>query len=251
MNPHDTTVVITGGHTGIGAATTKLFADLGATVYVLDVAEPPEPHPKYTRYICCDVSHSPDVERAFETIKEETGFVDLFFSNAGVHHVASLEDTTLAEIDHIIGVNLMGTILTLRQALPIMKKQRRGRIVLMGSDQCFVGKAKSAIYGLTKGAIGQLTKSTAIDCAPFNVQVNCVCPGTTDTTIVALAIERLMAEKPNFTRAEILGSFTQAQPIKRLARPEEIADVVKFLLCDAPDYMTGSLIPVDGGYTAQ
>lgn len=131
-----------------------------------------------------------------------------------------------------------------------MKEQQKGNILLMGSDQSFVGKSKSSVYGMTKGAIGQLTKSTAIDYAPFNIKVNCICPGTVDTPLLNKAVSKFQS-LTGLSSLEIQELLENAQPINRIAKPEEIANVACYLLSDENSFMTGSLVPVDGGYICQ
>ncbi|MGI9162411.1 MAG: SDR family NAD(P)-dependent oxidoreductase [Mycobacterium sp.] len=131
-----------------------------------------------------------------------------------------------------------------------MKKRGHGVILLMGSDQSLVGKGRSSVYGLTKGAIGQLTKSAAIDYAPHGIRVNCLCAGTTDTPLLHGAIERYH-RLSGIPTAEIREGLDTAQPIPRVATPEEIAKVAVFLLSEESSYITGALIAADGGYTAQ
>ena len=131
-----------------------------------------------------------------------------------------------------------------------MKQQQKGSIVLMGSDQVFVGKASSSVYGMTKGAIGQLTKSTAIDYAPFNIRVNCICPGTIDTPLLHKAVDHF-STKTGTAQDEIYKSLDGVQPMGRIGKPEEIAQSVAFLLSDESSFTTGSLFAVDGGYVCQ
>ena len=131
-----------------------------------------------------------------------------------------------------------------------MKVQAQGAILLMGSDQTLIGKGRSSVYGLTKAAIGQLAKSTAIDYAPFNIRVNCLCAGTTDTPLLDNAVARY-GELSGLQQNEIRSELDRAQPIDRIARPEEIARVACFLLSEESSYMTGALVAADGGYTAQ
>ena len=131
-----------------------------------------------------------------------------------------------------------------------MREQRYGNIVLMGSDQVFIGKGSSAVYGLSKAALGQLTKSTAIDYAPYNVRVNCICPGTIETPMLEPSIQRFH-EVSGMPIEAIFESLRKAQPIQRLGTPDEIGKAVMFLLSDDCPYMTGALLSVDGGYTCQ
>jgi NAD(P)-dependent dehydrogenase (short-subunit alcohol dehydrogenase family) len=121
---------------------------------------------------------------------------------------------------------------------------------LIGSDQTLVGKGRSSVYGLTKGAIGQLAKSTAIDYAPFNIRVNCLCAGTTETPLMWKAVARYH-HLSGLSEEEIKTGLDHAQPITHMARPEEIAKVACFLLSDESSYVTGALVAADGGYTAQ
>ncbi len=120
----------------------------------------------------------------------------------------------------------------------------------MGSDQSFVGKGKSSVYGMTKGAIAQLTKSTAIDYADYNIKVNCICPGTIDTPLLDKAINRFQS-LTGMANEEVKILLEEAQPIKRIAQASEIANVACYLLSDENSFMTGALVPVDGGYTCQ
>ena len=132
----------------------------------------------------------------------------------------------------------------------IMKKQGKGSIVLMGSDQSIIGKASSSAYGMTKGAIGQLTKSTAIDYATHNIRVNCICPGTVDTPLLHKAVSHY-ASVNSLKEEDVYAGLDTVQPLGRIARPEEIASVVAFLLSDESSFMTGSLVSADGGYVCQ
>ena len=191
-----------------------------------------------------------EVQNAIKEIFNKENKIDLLFSNSGIHMVGNIEETTIEDFEKILSINLKGMFYILKEVLPIMKIKRGGSVVLMGSDQSFIGKGKSSAYGLTKGAIGQLTKSTAIDYADYNIRVNCICPGTIETPLMYGAVERF-SKQTGIGKNIILDSLKSAQPIKRLAKPEEIANVVCFLLSDECSFMTGSLCSVDGGYTSQ
>jgi len=229
----------------MGNATVRLLSGDGFKVYVLDVKATQD-----APFIPCDVSRYDEVRRAVQQVVEKEGAIHGLFVAAGIHLFATIEQTTLDEFERVLAINLKGTFYLLKEVLPIMRQQQSGSIVLMGSDQTHVGKSSSSVYGLTKAAIGQLTKSTAIDYARFNVHVNCICPGTIDTPMLAPTIERFHASS-SIPIADIYDMLKKAQPIQRLGTAEEIARVVRFLLSDECPFMTGALISVDGGYTCQ
>jgi len=247
MNFSNNVVVITGGSTGIGRATMDLLREHGATVYNLDILTDGCPG---DFHISCDVTDHASVTAAIDQIATREGKIDALFANAGVHLFANLEETTFEEFETVLSINLKGVFYTLKAVIPVMKNQKHGVILLIGSDQTLIGKGRSSVYGLTKGAIGQLAKSTAIDYAPFNIRVNCLCAGTTDTPLMWKAVARYH-KLSGLPEEEIKAGLDQAQPIPHVARPEEIAKVACFLLSDESSYMTGALVAADGGYTAQ
>lgn len=247
MNFSDNVVVITGATTGIGRATMELLRERGATVYNLDIQ--PDGCPG-DYFVSCNVTDHRSVSVAIDKVVEREGKIDALFANAGVHLFANLEETTFEEFETVLAINLKGVFYTLKAVIPVMKKHHHGAILLIGSDQTLIGKGRSSVYGLTKGAIGQLTKSTAIDYAPFNIRVNCLCAGTTDTPLMWKAVARYH-KLSGLPEEEIKTGLDHAQPITHVARPEEIAKVACFLLSDESSYMTGALVAADGGYTAQ
>jgi len=247
MNFSNSVVAITGGSTGIGRATMDLLRERGATVYNLDIL-PDGCAGDF--HIACDVTDHASVTAAVDRIVAREGKIDALFANAGVHLFANLEETTFEEFETVLSINLKGVFYTLKAVIPVMKNQNQGVILLIGSDQTLIGKGRSSVYGLTKGAIGQLAKSTAIDYAPFNIRVNCLCAGTTDTPLMWKAVARYH-KLSGLPEEEIKAGLDQAQPLPHVARPEEIAKVACFLLSDESSYMTGALVAADGGYTAQ
>ncbi len=247
MNFSNNVVVITGATTGIGRVTMDLLRERGATVYNLDIQ--PDGCPG-DFFISCDVTDHAALSAAIDRIVASEGRIDTLFATAGVHLVANLDETTFEEFETVLSINLKGVFYTLKAVIPVMKKQGRGAILLIGSDQTLVGKGRSSVYGLTKGAIGQLAKSTAIDYAPFNIRVNCLCAGTTDTPLLWKAVARYH-QLSGLPEDEIKAGLDQAQPIPHVGRPEEIAKVACFLLSEESSFVTGSLVAADGGYTCQ
>jgi len=241
--------LITGGASGIGAAIAQNFSEQGASVYVVDIQSPNNPHDHVT-YLKGDVSDYHQLNSLVEKILTTEKTIDILVPNAGIHLLETFEETTLEQINRIIDINIKGVVHALKIVMPIMKKQSSGNVVLMGSDQCFVGRHSNTAYGLTKGAIGQLTKSMAIEYANDNIRVNCVCPGSTDTPIARRALSKVVAQS-GLSEEQVFEMFKDAQPIKRLGRPEEIAHTVAFLCSDEIAFMTGSLVSIDGGYVAQ
>lgn len=239
--------VITGASTGIGKATKELLRNKGAIVYNLDRNKPGEDD---RHFIFCDVSKKENINTAIDTVFEKEKRIDMLFANAGVHLFATLEETTYEQLESIVAINILGIFCLLKKTIPIMKQQQLGSIVLMGSDQTFIGKAGSSVYGMTKAAIGQLAKSTAIDYAPYNIRVNCICPGTINTPLLHGAVEQFVA-KTGTAAEEVYRSLDGVQPMGRIGKPEEIAQSVAFLLSDESSFTTGSLFAVDGGYTCQ
>lgn len=247
MQWQKTITVITGASSGIGKATLDLLRAEGSIVYNLDKQQPTEPDPYF---ILCDAGNKIEISNAIRIIHEKEKRIDFVFANAGMHLFATLEETSDEQVETLVATNLLGPFYLLQAVIPIMKQQQKGSIVLMGSDQALVGKGSSSVYGMTKGAIGQLTKSTAIDYAPFNIRVNCICPGTIQSPLLDRAVQQFVAKSGEATEA-VFTSLDKAQPIGRIGQPEEIAKAVRFLLSDDSSFTTGSLFAVDGGYTCQ
>jgi NAD(P)-dependent dehydrogenase (short-subunit alcohol dehydrogenase family) len=170
--------------------------------------------------------------------------------NAGIHVSATIEDTDEALLDKVLNLNVKGAYGAIKSCLPTMKEQGSGAIVVMGSDQSFIGKRNSFAYGVSKGALASMAKTTALDYAPYNIRVNAVCPGTIETPLFHNAIDNYVA-RSGADKNEVVAEEAAAQPIGRLGQPEDVAELTYFLCSNKASFITGSLYAVDGGYTAQ
>ncbi len=237
--------LVVGGSSGMGNAVVRLMNREGVRTHVLDIKETTD-----AAFHRCDVRDYNQVRDGVQQVMSKEGRIDLLFIAAGVHLFAGIEDTSIEEFERVLSINTKGPFYILKEVLPIMREQRYGNIVLMGSDQVLIGKGSSAVYGLSKAALGQLTKSTAIDYAPHNVRINCICPGTIDTPMLEPSIQRFH-QTSGIPIDAIYELLRKAQPIQRLGTTEEIGKAVMFMLSDDCAYMTGALLSVDGGYTCQ
>lgn len=241
-----TVAIVSGGSTGIGRATVELFRSKGIRTYNLDRQHPHDT----TDFIQCDLTDPNQVQDALYTICQKETSIDYLVSNAGMHHSSTIEDTSLDDFQKVIDTNLKSAFILVKEVIALMKFQQKGSIVIMGSDQSFIGKPHSTAYGMTKAALGNLAQSTAIDYASYNIRVNCVCAGTIDTPLFRNAIQN--ASDSSGTPVEtIKQEEDELQPLGRVGKPEEVAQLINFLCSDNASFITGALYPIDGGYTAQ
>lgn len=238
---------VTGGGSGIGAAICALLARAGGKVYSIDRSVPGSSREGIVDKVC-DVSKPAQLADCIKGIAAAEGRLDHLVSNAGVWcGDVPMESVTEEEFDRVVGVNIKGTFFAISAAAPIMKAQGGGSIVVIGSDQSFVGKPAQQLYGLTKGAIAQLVKSCAAEYAADGVRVNCVCPGTVETPLVHSAIRGMADRAGDGDIDGRLASLASAQPFPRLGTPEEVAHSVAFI--SKIPFIVGAQLQVDGGYT--
>jgi NAD(P)-dependent dehydrogenase (short-subunit alcohol dehydrogenase family) len=245
--------IITGAGAGIGRAAALLFAKEGARVVVADCdPERGEETVKFIEekggraiFVQVDVSKAADVKNMVKTTVETYGKLDILINNAGIYAQADVVEVAEEEWDRILDVNLKGVFLCSKYSIPEMIKGGGGSIVNIGSEAGIVGIKNQAAYNVSKSGVIALTKSMAIDFAAHNIRVNCVCPGTTETPLVEAALER--APDPAAARRAV----EEVRPANRLGRPEEIAAGILYLASDESPYATGSILSIDGGYTAQ
>jgi NAD(P)-dependent dehydrogenase (short-subunit alcohol dehydrogenase family) len=256
MAEQSKTVFITGAGSGIGLAAARRFLQSGWNVAALDVSGErlrgsfPDESSQLLR-IAGDTRDGETLAMTAGDIAERYGAINAVFANAGIHQVSSLETITDADLDAIIGVNIKGTINTLKAALPHLRKAGGGSMVINASDQALIGKRSSLGYGLTKGALGQMTKSLALDLAEYGIRVNAVCPGTIRTRLGEEAFKKFTEKFPDFDVDKALKQEADLYPVKRIGEPEEVGGLVYFLCTEEAGFITGSLYSVDGGLTAQ
>ena len=230
--------MITGGGSGIGAATSKLLHQQGARVVILDTKEPVEAPFEDALYLTTDVRSEEEVRRAIEFVAHKFGCVDVLVNNAGVAIRQSVADADVASWDEVMAVNVRGAFLCSKQALRFMP--RNSSIVHMASVTGITGVRGRGAYSASKGALVALTKTMAMDYAERQIRVNCVCPGFVRTPFIRTITN-------DDARRERL---TAMHPLGRLGEPEDIANAVLFLASDESSWITGHALVVDGGFSA-
>lgn len=247
---------VTGGATGIGKAAVEKLIKEGKRVAFFDynAKESQKLASKYSSnqilFIEGNVNNISKLEEAANLTIEKFGRIDSVFANAGVHKSNSIFNITEEDWDLVINTNLRSMIFTIKSCLPYILKQKKGSIVLMGSDQSIIGKPNNLAYGASKGAIAQITKSLSLELAEYNINVNSICPGTIDTQLTRKNIERWSHEEFGGDIKAATNAETERFPIKRFGTPEEVAELVYFLAFESGTFLTGSVISIDGGVTA-
>jgi 2-keto-3-deoxy-L-fuconate dehydrogenase len=238
------TALVTGGASGIGEATCRVLARAGASVIIVDVdhprAEALAREVPGSSALVLDITDEAAVRRAFTGIPR----LDVLVNNAGIGLVGGIEETELPDFQRLFHVNVEGTYLVTRAAMPLLLAAK-GCIVNIGSVAGLVGVKKRFAYCATKGAIVAMTKQLAVDYAT-QVRVNCICPGTVDTPFVEGYLEKYHKHEKEKVRAEL----NLRQPVGRLGKPEEIAHLALYLASDEAQFVQGAVLSIDGGWTA-
>lgn len=239
--------LITGGASGMGAATAREMAALGARVVIVDRNEALAQQVAAeigAEALSGDVSDSAFCDQAVATTVERHGRLEVLVNAAGIIVRAKAEQTTDEQWLRLMGVNVNGLFFMSRAAIGPMKRQGRGAIVNFGSIWGDVGAAGVVAYCASKGAVHQITRAMALDHVKDGIRINAVCPGEVNTPMLRSA----RATPPT---AADMQALAETVPLGRLAEPVEIAKVVLFLASEDASYMTGALVPVDAGYTAR
>ena len=225
-------VLITGGSKGIGLACATAFAALGDKVAITYNSTPPPPE---FFGVKCDVTDTAQVDAAFAAVEEHFGTVEILVSNAGVTKDTLLLRMKEADFTEVIDANLTAAFRVVKRATPGMLKARSGRIILMSSVVGLLGSAGQANYAASKAGLIGFARSLARELGSRSITVNVVAPGPVETDMTAALT------------ADQLQTITSSVPLQRMATPEEIAGVVTFLTSQPAAYITGAVIPVDGG----
>ena len=239
----DKIVIVTGAGQGIGRGIALTLAAEGATVVVTDVNEATAEETAAETGglgIRADVTSRESVDAMVEQVVGRFGRIDVLVNNAGWDKAGPFLDSDPADWDRIIAINLYGVLNTSKAVLPIMAAQGHGHVVNLASDAGRVGSSGEAVYSAAKGGVIAFTKATAREMARHQVNVNCVCPGPTDTALFA----SVGGDNPKLREA-----LTRAIPFRRLAKPQDLANVVAFLASDEAGYVTGQTVSVSGGLT--
>jgi len=245
--------IVTGGAAGIGEATCLLFAEEGAKVVVADI-DSEAGEKAVTRidklgakaiFIKTDVSDEKAVRRVCDKAAEQFGRVDILVNNAATFILKGIE-ATVDDWERSLRVNVIGSSLMSRHAVEKMKQTGGGAIVNLSSISAFIAQPLFVTYSATKAALLQMTRNMAMDLAPFNIRVNCVCPGTIITRATRDHMKRVGMNLDQF-----LAEQTPEYLLRRVGQPREVAYAILFLASDEASFITGTHLMVDGGYTAK
>jgi NAD(P)-dependent dehydrogenase (short-subunit alcohol dehydrogenase family) len=234
-------VIVTGGSSGIGAATTARFRGAGARVAVLDSAAPPADTAEVV--VAVDVRDAEALLAAVDRAAAELGGLDVVVACAGVSAGGTVETTPLDEWERVFAINVRGVYLTAKAAIPHLRRAGGGAVVVVASQLGLVAAPGAAAYCASKGAAVQLTRAMAADHSSEGIRVNCVCPGPTATPLLESYFAR--TEDPEATRRET----GRSQLHDRLITPEEVAEAIFYLASPTAASTLGAALVVDAGYS--
>jgi len=241
--------MITGAASGIGLATAKRLAEMGASIALVDINEPKGKEGaeeikslgRKAKFFRCDVTSGPDCKKTTEDVYQEFGKIDILFNNAGVTRRKNIVELSEKEWDLVLNVNLKAIYLLSRHVIPRMIEDGGGSIINTGSGWGLKGGPNAAAYCAAKGGTVNLTRAMAIDHGRQSIRVNCVCPGDTNTELLHDEAVQLSLDDAEFMKA------AADRPLHRVGLPEDIANAVLYFASDMSSWVTGSVLVVDGG----
>lgn len=261
MRPlHGRTALITGSTSGIGLGIAEAFAAQGATIVLNGFGDKMQiedsrqmlehTHNVAAFYTGADLSKAIGVAEMMAYAAEEAGVVDILVNNAGIQHVAPVDEFPAEKWDAVLAINLSAAFHAIRAALPAMKRNGYGRIINVASAHGLVGSPYKSAYVAAKHGVIGLTKVVALEAAEMNITCNAICPGYVYTPLVEKQIVD-QAKAHDIPREKVINDvLLKAQPNKRFAQVSEIGALATFLASDAAASITGTALPVDGGWTA-
>ncbi len=236
--------LITGGASGIGEATARVFTAAGASVVIADLdrerAEALAEELAGSKAAVCDITNQQKIAEMFSELPR----LHILVNNAGIGLVGGIQETAQDDFQRLFRVNVEGMYLVTQAAMPLLLASQ-GVVINIGSVAGLIGIKKRFAYCATKGAVVAMTRQLAVD-YPTGIRVNCICPGTVDTPFVEGFLEKYHTNEKEKVRAEL----NQRQPVGRLGRPEEIAFMALYLASDESGFVNGSVLTIDGGWTA-
>ena len=244
------TAIVTGGASGIGKAISKIFAEQGAKVHILDINkegatqtanEIRKANQKAIAH-CCDVSNQKNVNEIIKKITT-TDAINILVNNAGIAHIGSIEKTREEDLDRLYNVNIKGVYNCTKACIESFKKNGGGVILNLASVASSVGHSDRFAYSMTKGAVLTMTYSIAKDYVTDNIRCNCISPGRVHTPFV----DGYLAKNYPRKEKEMFKKLSKTQPIGRMGKPEEIANLALFLCSNEAEFITGTDYPIDGG----
>lgn len=248
FNYSNKSVVITGGASGIGKAATIAFARQGATVHVIELNENgwPSLQQELHDFSSKAFIHTGDVSDQARMLEifQQIGPIDVLINNAGIAHVGSVTTTTEADFDRLFRVNVKGVYNCMLAAIPQMQAKGGGVILNLSSIAAVVGLSDRFAYSMTKGAVLAMTLSAAKDYLKDKIRVNCISPARVHTPFV----DGFIAKNYSGKETEMFEKLSASQPIGRMGKPEEIANLMIYLCSDEASFITGSDYPIDGGF---
>jgi NAD(P)-dependent dehydrogenase (short-subunit alcohol dehydrogenase family) len=251
MEFQDRVVIITGGAGGIGKATARVFAQNGAKIVLVDLKQQELDQAvqdlgisQTCITVAADVSQEAQVINYVDKAWTAYGRIDVFINNAGIEgDFALIKDQDSNNLDRVLSVNVKGVFYGLKHIISKMVQQKSGTIVNVSSVAGFIGSAGLAPYIASKHAVNGLTKTAALECAPWGIRVNAVCPGPINNRMMRAIESGAAPDDPNSVKQ----AFEQQIPLKRYGESHEVADLIRFLASDQAQYITGALYLIDGG----
>lgn len=244
--------LITGGGSGIGASISRIFAEAGATIFVLDLSEENAAQVAQSiremggkaHHYALDVSQQAPFVALASQIASEAGSIDILVNSAGIAHIGKLDTTSEADFDRIYTVNVKGVYNAMFAVISYMMQQKRGVILNLASVAAVMGLPDRFAYSMSKGAVLNMTYTVARDYLDYNIRCNCISPARIHTVFV----DRFLAKNYPGKEAEMFEKLSKTQPIGRMGTPDEVAHLALYLCSDEASFITGTNFPIDGGF---